>query len=552
MLQVPENIPDSAKDSINRIHNLRSILKHTDMIHDPRAFRMYGYRPKYQRAQTIHHVLFYLLYDYRGKIHADRGLGSRPQIPVIDSQDKTGNQSENESCKVDVPVQGEGESTKTECPEQSTSGDQGKIFQFGSDGCYNEKAATEGQSQSEGPNVGNNEGQGQNEGGGKIEGQTQLKGQTQNEGHSLNEGQGQNEGWDLNEGQGQNKGQGQNEIQTQKEGGGQNEDQGQNVSQSKLEGEVKNKDQSQNEDQGYMETSKTIDQIQSLCDEEGSNTNNQGTLDQQQATEQNITGEDKKNKEGGTDQETDSAPSKGSPEMMEESVSLKIAKLIEDMPEPPVYLNEYTWRRYLPPLPQHIGFPEGWVLVSDILLHLPVSIFCSLNMIAYRVSINHSVLEIIHDAYRIPGLRELLNDPIKSLYPVICLPKELTHYLLYARKYIYSFHENCINLCNMGLISFGPQLLKEKDKVFIYLRKMTSLLDTRKSPQGCCVTKLSSRAERLYYMFKTEDDLENYWTDLRQFAFNSNLGFRSKFKYIVRVLLPLASYTVNMEFSAQR
>ena len=31
------------------------------------ASKDYGYRPKYQRAETIHQVLFYLLYDYKGK-----------------------------------------------------------------------------------------------------------------------------------------------------------------------------------------------------------------------------------------------------------------------------------------------------------------------------------------------------------------------------------------------------------------------------------------------------------------------------------------------------
>jgi hypothetical protein len=64
-------------------------------------------------------------------------------------------------------------------------------------------------------------------------------------------------------------------------------------------------------------------------------------------------------------------------------------------------------------------------------------------------------------------LKELLEDPDRSLYPVISLPKSMTQQLLYARKYIFSFHANCMVLCNMGLITIGPQIMKEKDKVTV-------------------------------------------------------------------------------------
>ena len=62
-------------------------------------------------------------------------------------------------------------------------------------------------------------------------------------------------------------------------------------------------------------------------------------------------------------------------------------------------------------------------------------------------------------------MRELLEDQEKRYYPIVSLPTSITQQLLYARKYIFSFFSDCVVLCNMGLLSIGPQILKEKDKV---------------------------------------------------------------------------------------
>ncbi|XP_062576094.1 general transcription factor 3C polypeptide 1-like, partial [Saccostrea cucullata] len=145
-----------------------------------------------------------------------------------------------------------------------------------------------------------------------------------------------------------------------------------------------------------------------------------------------------------------------------------IVTLINEIPEPPVYKDEMSWKRYLSPLPKHKGYGEGWFLASDVLLKLPLVIFCN----------------ILYIPYRIRGLKELLDDPEKCFYPVISLPTPLTQQLLYARKYIFSFYANCVNLNNMGLVTMGPQILKEKDKIFIYLHKRASLLDTKSSEPG--------------------------------------------------------------------
>ena len=58
-----------------------------------------------------------------------------------------------------------------------------------------------------------------------------------------------------------------------------------------------------------------------------------------------------------------------------------------------------------------------------------------------------------------------MEDQEKRYYPIVSLPTSITQQLLYARKYIFSFFSDCVVLCNMGLLSIGPQILKEKDKV---------------------------------------------------------------------------------------
>lgn len=93
---------------------------------------------------------------------------------------------------------------------------------------------------------------------------------------------------------------------------------------------------------------------------------------------------------------------------MEEDVFV----LIDKIPKPSVYKDEMSWKRFLSPLPRHKGYDEGWFLASDILLKLPLVIFCN----------------VIYIPYRIRGLRELLDDPEKRFYPIVSLPTPITRY----------------------------------------------------------------------------------------------------------------------------
>ena len=128
----------------------------------------------------------------------------------------------------------------------------------------------------------------------------------------------------------------------------------------------------------------------------------------------------------------------------------RIKNNTDDVTDPPRKLNrgpklyrenDVDWRMFIPPLPQHSGYPRGWVLLSDALLAIPLSVFC----------------QIITISYKIEDLSAYLQHPRKRHLLLRNLPKRMREQLLHDRKYVFAFHELCTRLCYMGLMSFGPQ-----------------------------------------------------------------------------------------------
>lgn len=74
-----------------------------------------------------------------------------------------------------------------------------------------------------------------------------------------------------------------------------------------------------------------------------------------------------------------------------------------------IYTTEINWRMFVPPLPKHIGWPDGWALMCDILLGLPLSIFAKVHNISFVI----------------PELEPYLNHPIRRHYLVKNLPVSL-------------------------------------------------------------------------------------------------------------------------------
>ncbi|XP_051993132.1 general transcription factor 3C polypeptide 1 isoform X3 [Xyrauchen texanus] len=175
-----------------------------------------------------------------------------------------------------------------------------------------------------------------------------------------------------------------------------------------------------------------------------------------------------------------------------------------------VYVNACNWKRFVPPMPVHNDFGYGWALISDVLVSMPLSV----------------LMQVVQINYKIEGLEQYLNDPIKQHYLIRFLPAEMKRQLLHKRKYIFSFHENLQRLCFMGLLQFGPhEKFMDKDQVFVFLKTKATILDTTVcDPHYNMAIESIHPFERRHYVFNSSQNVDNYWFDLLCVCLNTPLG----------------------------
>ncbi|XP_076473341.1 general transcription factor 3C polypeptide 1 isoform X2 [Bombus vancouverensis nearcticus] len=174
-----------------------------------------------------------------------------------------------------------------------------------------------------------------------------------------------------------------------------------------------------------------------------------------------------------------------------------------------IYTKDVSWKMFVPPLPQYNGWPRGWTLMCDFLLRLPLSIF----------------LKIHYVSFTIPEMDKYINHPIRKHYLVRDLPVDIRNSLFYARKYVFHIHETVTRLCYIGLVQFGPQKLKEKDQVFIYVNRRTELMDTTSSTPSYHVIE-DKQYLVIKYNFTEIQVVEKYWYDMWNTCMNTPLGGR--------------------------
>ncbi|XP_043945407.1 general transcription factor 3C polypeptide 1 [Protopterus annectens] len=173
------------------------------------------------------------------------------------------------------------------------------------------------------------------------------------------------------------------------------------------------------------------------------------------------------------------------------------------------FVNEVSWKKWVPPCLIHKEFGFGWALVSDILLCLPLSIF----------------IQIIQVSYKVDCLDEFLTDPLKKHTLIRYLPTPMRQQLLYKRKYIFSVIENLHRLCFMGLVQFGPtEKYQDKDQVFIYLKRNATVVDTSTCEPHYNLARSSRPFDKRFYHFGTVQDVEHFWFDLQWVCLNTPLG----------------------------
>ncbi|EFX77102.1 hypothetical protein DAPPUDRAFT_321692 [Daphnia pulex] len=181
-------------------------------------------------------------------------------------------------------------------------------------------------------------------------------------------------------------------------------------------------------------------------------------------------------------------------------------EMFDDLPD--IYKTELGWQTFIEPLPEHKGWPCGWSFLCDILLRLPVSIF----------------LKVVNITYQIDGLEAYIKHPIKQYVLLKHLPMDLRQGLIFARKYIFSVHEVITNLVYLGLAQFGPHSLKEKDQVFIYLNRKTTLMDTTTSNPGYHHITRDMEYEKKTFVFDSMEHVEKYWYEVQTICYNTLLG----------------------------
>lgn len=140
---------------------------------------------------------------------------------------------------------------------------------------------------------------------------------------------------------------------------------------------------------------------------------------------------------------------------------------------------------------------------------MPLSIFFKLHKVSYAL----------------PGLDEYLNNPIRKHILVKDVPAPMRNVLLLRRKYIFSIHETVLRLCYIGLLQFGPQKFKEKDKIFVYLNRKTQLMDTTSS--AAHYHKVEAKIYPVIrYTFTSMQTVDKYWYKLWTTCVNTRLGGR--------------------------
>uniref|UniRef100_A0A8K9UWD7 B-block binding subunit of TFIIIC domain-containing protein n=1 Tax=Oncorhynchus mykiss TaxID=8022 RepID=A0A8K9UWD7_ONCMY len=178
-------------------------------------------------------------------------------------------------------------------------------------------------------------------------------------------------------------------------------------------------------------------------------------------------------------------------------------------PDMKVYVDEVSWRRFIPPAPVHREFGPGWALTSDVVLCLPLSIY----------------IQIIQISFKVDGLEEYLNDPVKQHYLIRFLPSRMKTQLLHKRKYIFSFHDSMQRLIFMGLLQFGPvEKFQDKDQVYLYVKRNCMIVDTTMCEPHYNLVLETRVFERRRYTLNTLTDVDNYWFDLMCVCLNTPLG----------------------------
>nr|CAB3251334.1 general transcription factor 3C polypeptide 1-like [Phallusia mammillata] len=180
------------------------------------------------------------------------------------------------------------------------------------------------------------------------------------------------------------------------------------------------------------------------------------------------------------------------------------------------YNTERSWKRYLPPLPKHPEYGEGWIQVGEAGFLLPLSIICQFQRYTYKI----------------PGIEEYLNDPIRRHTLVRHLPSKMQALLLHKRKYLFSLTQVIEMLCFMGLVTMSQQKFQNsiclrKEEEMVYIHRNASIKDTTQSDKSYMQVSDSTKYGNISFTFPTFTDVEKFWVRVKEICLMTPLGLNN-------------------------
>lgn len=194
----------------------------------------------------------------------------------------------------------------------------------------------------------------------------------------------------------------------------------------------------------------------------------------------------------------------------------------------PIYSPVISETMFIPPLVRQPPYTIGWVILSDVLARLPLSIF----------------LKLVNVNYKVPGLEEWMNDKIKRYVLVNNLPESLKVPLMHSRKFIFAIDDIAKQLCIIGLLQYGPPKYLNKEMVYVYLNRKAILYNTTTSPPAYYMVDASIKYEKFKYIFDSNESVKHYWTDLRSICINTRLNVR---KTLQEAVVPANKNIFNLD-----
>lgn len=197
---------------------------------------------------------------------------------------------------------------------------------------------------------------------------------------------------------------------------------------------------------------------------------------------------------------------------IEQMVSKSLINDLSENEVSPAYVNAPEKYLFVPPVAEHTNWPRGWMLLADVLLCMPLHIF----------------MKIVRVTVFTPVLVEYVKHPLKCQILIKNLPLEIQNLLFHRRRHVFSVYEVVERLCLFGLARFGQRIMKDKDKIFLFLNRTTSLLDTTGSSPSY-ITIEDKNYNREFFAFQNGVDISNYWNRLQIVCLNTQLGFSKQF-----------------------